>query len=167
MGLDYQDAASRWWRGWPVPAKASLSYRMNLCGGGLDFGAVVETGVPVAAAFRGEVHKVPDGNKQIDAALFDVRGHPRMPGVEMLQRAVGVAGEYGNCRVLMPFAVFAAKVVLERAVAGAEQAQLVPAASTSVRPESGDVGGGHHGEVKILSQVVRHAVRAVDPGGAH
>ena len=71
-------------------------FEMNLRGGGLDFGAVVETGVPVAAAFRGEVHEVPDGSKQIDAALFDVGGHPRMSGIEMSQRAVGVAGENGN-----------------------------------------------------------------------
>src|SRR5215469_2364807 len=33
----------------------------------------------------------------------------------------------------MPFVVFAAKVVLERAVAGAEQAQLVPAASAKCK----------------------------------
>ena len=52
MGFDYQDAASRWWRGWPVPAKASLSNRpemkrlcselhSNRCGSGLIDSRVV------------------------------------------------------------------------------------------------------------------------------
>ena len=36
-----------------------------------------------------------------------------MPGVEVAQGAVGVAGENGNGRVLMPFAVFAAEVDLK------------------------------------------------------
>ena len=38
-----------------------LAFEMNLRGGGVDFGAVVEVGVPVAAALRREVHEVPDG----------------------------------------------------------------------------------------------------------
>jgi hypothetical protein len=71
---------------------------------------------------------VPDGSEQIDAALGDLRGHPRMRGVEVEQRALSVAGENGNGGVLMPFSVFAAEVVLEGAAAGAEEAQLVPAA---------------------------------------
>ena len=44
---------------------------MNLSAGGVDFGAVVEGGVPVAAALRGEVHEVPDGSEQVDAVLAD------------------------------------------------------------------------------------------------
>ena len=40
---------------------------------GRDRGAVIETGVPVAATLRGEVHEVPDGSEQVDAALLDVR----------------------------------------------------------------------------------------------
>ena len=49
----------------------------------MDFGAVVEVGVPVAAALRREVHEVPDGSEQINATLADVRVHPRMRGVEV------------------------------------------------------------------------------------
>jgi len=133
----------------------------------VDFRAVVKVGVPVASALWGEIHKVPDRSEQVDAALGDVGSHPRMRGVEVAQGAVGIAGENGNSGVLMPFAVFAAQVVLEGAIAGAEEAQLVPAARASVIAESGEIGGGDHGEVEILSQVMRNAVGAVEPGGAH
>src|SRR2546430_6759759 len=64
-----------------------LAFEMNLLGGGLDFCAVVETGVPVAAALRSEVHEVPDGSQQVDAALRDVGRHSRMRGVEEIGRA--------------------------------------------------------------------------------
>src|SRR5207244_9609288 len=134
--------------------------RDELRGGGVDFGAVVEVGVPVAAALRGEIHEVPDGSEQVDAALADVRGHPRMRGVEVAQGAVGVAGENGNGGVLAPFEVFAAEVVFEGAVAGAEEAQLVPAARASVGAQSGEIGGGDDGEVEILSEVMGDAVGA-------
>src|SRR5437773_11037727 len=67
----------------------------------------------------------------------------------------------------MPFAVLAAQVVLESAVAGAKEAQLVPAAGAGVRAQSGDISGGDDGEVKILSEMMGHAVGAVEPGGAH
>jgi hypothetical protein len=33
--------------------------------------------------------------------------------------------------------------------------------------QSGDVGGGDHGEVEILSEVMGDAVGAVDPRGTH
>src|ERR1700730_11462947 len=141
--------------------------RGELCGGGVDFGAVVEVGVPVAAALRGEVHEVPDWSEQVDAALRDVGGHPRMRSIEVAQDAVGVAGENRNGGVLTSFAVFAAEVVLEGAVSGAQEAQLVPASRASVGAQSGKVGGGYDGEVEILSEVMGHAVGAVDPGGAH
>jgi hypothetical protein len=36
----------------------------------------------------------------------------------------------------MPFAVFAAEIVLESVLAGAEEAQLVPAASAGMRAET-------------------------------
>src|ERR1700688_3876414 len=90
--------------------------RDELRGGGVDFGTVVEVGVPLAAALRGEVHEVPDWSEQVDAALLDVGGHPGMRGIEVTQGAVGVAGENRNSGVLTSFAVFAAEVVLEGAV---------------------------------------------------
>src|ERR1043166_2771019 len=135
----------------------------QLSRGGVDFRAVVETGVPVATTLRSEVQEVPDGSEQVDAPLFDVGRHPRMRAVEVPQRAVGAARENGNGRVLMPFAVFTAEVVLEGAVAGAEQPKLVPAASASVSAESREVGGGHHGEGEILSGGRGAAVGAVEP----
>ena len=36
----------------------------------MDFGAVVEIGVPVAAALRGEIHEVPDWSEKVDATLL-------------------------------------------------------------------------------------------------
>ena len=65
-------------------------------------GAVVEAGVPVAAALRREVHEVPDGSEQVDAALADVGGHPRMRGVEVAQSAIGLAGEKGAESGMVP-----------------------------------------------------------------
>jgi hypothetical protein len=110
---------------------------------------------------------VPDGGEEIAAALLNVGAHAGMRRIEMPHGAVGVAGEDGDGRVLMTFAVFAAEVVLEGAVAGAQQAQLVPAAGASVGAESGDIGGGYYGEVEILRQVMHDAVGAVEPGGTH
>src|SRR5207302_5633205 len=69
--------------------------------------------------------------------------------------------------VLTSLAVFAAQVVLEGAVAGAEQAQLVPASRASVGAQSGQIGGGGDSEVEILREVMGDAVKAVEPGGAH
>jgi len=110
----------------------------------VHLGAVVEVGVPVAAPLRGEVHEVPDGSEH--AALADIGGHARMRGVEVAEGAVGVAGGNGNGGVLTPFAVFAAEVVLEGVVAGAEEAQLVPAARASVGAQSGEISGSDDGE---------------------
>jgi hypothetical protein len=56
----------------------------------------------------GEVHEVPDGSEQVDAALLDVSGYPRVRSIEMAQGALGVAGENGNRGVLLPFAALAA-----------------------------------------------------------
>lgn len=80
----------------------------ELCGGGLHFSAVLETGVPLSTAFRSQVHEVPDGSEQVNAAFLDVGSHPRMGGIEVAQGAVGVAGENGNGGVLISFAVLAA-----------------------------------------------------------
>ena len=90
----------------PTVEMMLLAFEMNLLGGGLDFCAVVETDVPVAAALRGKVHAVPDGSQQVDAALGDVGRHSRMREVEVAQSAVGIAREHGNGGILMPLAVF-------------------------------------------------------------
>lgn len=75
----------------------------------MDFRAVLEAAVPVAAALRRKVQEVPDGSQQIDAALFDVGGHPGMRGVEVVQGAVAIAGENGNGGVLLSFDIFATR----------------------------------------------------------
>src|SRR4029434_8446653 len=116
--------------------RATFPLKVKLRRGGVHFRAVVKTCVPVATAPWSAVHEVPDRSEQGEAALFNVGGHSRMRRIKVAQGAVSVAGENGNGRVLMPFAVFAAEVVLEAAAPGAEQAQLVPAASASVSAES-------------------------------
>jgi hypothetical protein len=135
--------------------------------GAADFSAVVKACVPLTPALRREVHEVPDGSEQVDAALADVRSHPRMRGVEVAQGAVSVARENGDGGVLVPFAVFAAEVMLERALPSTEEAQLVPASRASVCAQSGDIGGRDDGEVEILSEVMGYAVGAIEPGSAH
>src|ERR1700693_1416021 len=90
-----------------------------------------------------------------------------MRGVEVAQGARSVARENRNRGVLMPFAVFAAEVILEGVAAGAEESQLVPAALTSVGAQGGDIGGRDNGKVEILSEVMGDAVGAVEPGSAH
>jgi hypothetical protein len=67
----------------------------------LDFCAVVEAGVPLAAALWSEVQEMPDGREEVDAALEDGGRHPRMHGVEMADGAIDVAGENGNGGVLL------------------------------------------------------------------
>ncbi len=138
-----------------------------LRGSDVDFGAVIKAGVPIASALRRKVHEVPDGSEQVDAALGDVRGNPRMRGVEVTQGTIGVARENGNGGVLIPFAVFAAEVILERVVAGTEEPQLVPASRTGVGAQSGDIGGRNDAKVEILSEVMGYSVGAVEPGSAH
>jgi hypothetical protein len=127
----------------------------------VDFCAVGEVGVPLAAALRSEVQEVPDRSEQVDAALEELGAHPRMRSVEVAQGAIGVTDENGNGGVLTPFAVFVAQVVFEGAVAGAKEAQLVPAAL------SWDISGGDDCEIEILSEMMGHAVGAVEPGSTH
>jgi hypothetical protein len=46
-----------------TPRNVPLNAGYNLRGGGMDFGAVVKAGVPVAPALRREVDEVPDGSE--------------------------------------------------------------------------------------------------------
>ena len=75
-----------------IPEQNVSRFEMGLCGA--DHGAIVETGVPIATSLWGEVHEVPDGSEQVDAALFDVWGHPGMSGIEMARSAISIAGEH-------------------------------------------------------------------------
>jgi len=65
------------------------------------------------------------------------------------------------------FRVFASKIVLERAVAAAEQPQMAPPAIAGVLSEHGRIRGGGDGEVEALCEMVGDAVVAVDPHRAH
>ena len=72
------------------------------------------------------------GTQQIKAALFDVARQRGMSCVEAAKGAVVVSIENRDRRVLIPLAVFAAKVVFERIVATTQAPQLMPAARVRV-----------------------------------
>src|SRR6516225_4200193 len=152
-----------------VPRTGSIRERPRdeLLRSGVDFGTVGKAGVPTAPALRGEVHEVPDRSEQVNATLLNVGGQPRVRCVKVAQGTLGVAGENGNSRVLMAFAVFAAQIIFETVIAGVKEAQFVPAPRSSMGAQSREIGGGHSREVKILSEVMGDTIRAVEPGSAH
>src|SRR5262249_20200452 len=140
---------------------------LELPGGDLDLGAVVKVGVPVAAALRSEVHKVPDGTEFINSALADVRSNPRMRAVEMAQGSADIVSKNGNRGVLISFPVFASEIPCESALGSAQQVQLAPASRARVSAQVGEIRGGDHREIKILSEVMGDAVDPIEPRGAH
>ena len=75
--------------------------------------------VPVTSPLRREIQNVPDWTHQIYAALLDLRRHPWMRRVEMVNGAVAVPIENRDRRILIALAVFASKIVFERAISGA------------------------------------------------
>ncbi len=87
----------------------------------VHFRPVLERRIERAASLRRQIQNIPNRNQLIDAALLDVVGQPWMTTVEMAQRAVTVSRENRNSRVLIAFAIFAAKIVLESAFPGAQQ----------------------------------------------
>src|SRR5262245_3374411 len=85
--------------------------------------AVIKRGVPASAPLRREVEHVVDGLQQIYPAFIHVIVEPRVRRVEMPQRACSVAREDAERRILAALRILASEVVLERAVARAQQAR--------------------------------------------
>src|SRR5690242_8609106 len=83
-------------RGWLCHSSGRRGLRVEPSSGGLDFGAVAETGVPAAPALGREIHEVPDRSEQVDATLLNVGSHPGMRCVKVTDGAAGVAGENGQ-----------------------------------------------------------------------
>src|SRR5262245_9276344 len=90
-----------------------------------------------------------------------------MTTIEMPHSAVAISSEDRYCRILVSFFVFAAKVVLECARAGAQETQSVPASCASVASESRQVRRCDDGKVDVLREVMRNAINTVDPRRAH
>src|SRR5205814_3756088 len=86
-------------------------------------------------ALRRQVHQIPNRIQFVDAALPKSRREPWMPAVKMAQRAVTVSGENRDRRILTSFAIFAAEIVFESALAGAQRTQSVPASFASIRAQ--------------------------------
>src|SRR5207245_9333071 len=97
----------------------------------------------------------------------DLRREPWMAAVKVPQRAVTVSGENRDRRILLSFAIFAAEIVLESAVAGAEQAQSVPASFASPRAQRRWISRSHNCQIDILGDVMSYAIKGIDPGSAH
>src|SRR6059036_238562 len=93
----------------------------NLTPRRVHLGTVIERRIKGASSRWRQIKDIPNRIQLVDAALFDVVGQPWMTTVKMAQRAVGISGENRNRRVLMSFAIFAAEIVLESAVACAQQ----------------------------------------------
>jgi hypothetical protein len=100
----------------------------------MHLGAVSKLRIPVTPPLRCEIEDIPDGTQQIEAALLDITGHPRMGAIEVTNGAVTVPREDRDCRVLIPLAVFAAKIVLERTGAATQETQVIPASCASIWP---------------------------------
>src|SRR5215831_3605390 len=91
-----------------------------------------------------------------------------MCAIEMTNGPVGASGEYRDGGVLIALSVFTAQVVLEStALAGAEQAQVMPASFACMRTKNRRVRGSHDSEIYILRDVVRYAIVTIDPKCAH
>ena len=78
----------------------------------------------------------------------------------MAQRARCVAREDAQRRILVALRILASEVVLERAIAGTQEAQLVPAAQPRVGAKSRRIGGSHDRQVNILGKMRSDAVNA-------
>jgi ribose transport system substrate-binding protein len=129
--------------------------------------AVIKRPVPAAAPLRGEIEHVVDRLEQVYPALIHVVVEPRVRRVEMPQRPCGVAGEDAEGRILAALRIFAPEVVFERAVASAQQAQVVPTARPRMGAERRGIGGGHDRQVDVLGQMRSDTVERVDPHRAH
>jgi hypothetical protein len=68
----------------PRPSVAPFG-RDNLLSRCLYFGAVVKRRVPTPASLWRQIKEIPDRTQLIDAALFNVVGHPWMTTVKMAQ----------------------------------------------------------------------------------
>ena len=89
-----------------------------------------------------------------------------MNAVKVAQRAVVLASEDRDCRVLTAFAIFAAEIVLESAFAGAQQTQSVPTAVPRVCPERCQIGSGDNRDVDVLREMMGNSVEGVEPRSA-
>src|SRR2546430_4894627 len=96
-------------------------------------GAVAEVRIPIAATLWCQVQNVVDRAQKIEAAFPDIVSHRRMCCVEMAKGAIAVPRENRYRRILVPFAVFAAEVVLECVAAAAQEPQPVPSPASRMR----------------------------------
>src|ERR1041385_7155717 len=110
---------------------------------------------------------MPDRAHQINAALLNLRRHPRMRCVEMVNDTVPIPRENRNRRVLVPLTIFTAQIVFECAISCAQKTQSVPSSISPVRPESRQLSGGYDREIDVLRHMRRDSIHPVNPRGAH
>ena len=90
-----------------------------------------------------------------------------MTTVKMAKRAILISSEHRDRRVLISLAIFAAKIVLESALACAQQTQSVPTSFASIRAQRGWIRRGDNRQIHVLRDVMSDAIVAIDPGSAH
>src|SRR5205823_513556 len=118
-------------------------------------------------ALSREIHDIPDWGQLINTAFFDIGSQPRMPGIGVANPPVGSARENGYCRILVPFFVLAAEIVLKRARSGTQKSQSVPSSIASVQSQARQICSGNNSEIQILSQMMRDATEAINPRCTH
>ena len=133
----------------------------------MHLGTVTKLRIPVTTSLGYEIQDIVDGGQQVEAALLDVVRHRRVGAVEVAQRADTVPTEYGYRRILVPLAVFAAQIVLERAGAATQESQPVPASRAAMLSQGWRIGRSNNGDVNILGEVMSHTVQAVYKKCAH
>ena len=85
----------------------------------------------------------------------------------MAHVAVNIAREHGGRRMLFAFLIFTRKVAFESIAATTQEPQAMPTAPAAMLAQGGEIGSGNDREIDILSQMMGHAVKPVDPHRAH
>src|SRR5687767_10240681 len=123
--------------------------------------------VKLSSSLPREVQDIPDGSQFVYPALFDILSQPWMAGIGMTDRAVMVLRKNGYRRILIPFFVFAAEIVLKRARTGTQESQPVPTPRAGIASQAYRINCSNDRQIEVLSEVMRNAIDAVDPRRAH
>jgi hypothetical protein len=110
---------------------------------------------------------MPDWTEQIDSSLIDLVRHVGVRRVEMANVSIGVSREDRDRRMLVAVLVFAREVGLKRIVATTQEPKRAPTSQATVFAQSGGIGRGRDREVHVLSEMMSHAVKTVDPHRTH
>src|ERR1700730_19432408 len=106
---------------------------------------------------------MPDRTEQIDSSLIDLLRHVGVRRVEMANVPIGISREDRDGRMLVAVLIFSREVGLKRIVPTHQEPKPAPTSPATVFAQSGEIGRGSDREVHVLSEMVSHAVKTVDP----